>query len=153
MSFCKVEIRLGKIKDLKDYLRILLETYPNESREAQKYYFIKHVKDKEAFIAVVDNKVIGYITFSKKFWSSDTLFLHEFAVDRKYRSRGIGKHLLDKVKDVAKKNRIRRIFLDTAKINRRGIKFYLRNGFKKAGYVNNMYKEKIKCVLLSYRVG
>lgn len=147
-----VKIRLGEMKDLKDYLRILLDAFPDEDIESERDYFMKHTKEKEVFVAVVGNKVVGYITFDNKLWSRDTIFVDELAVDRGYRNKGIGKQLLDRVKDKAKKERVRRIFLDTEKTNRKAIKFYLKNGFKKSGYINDMHKERLRCVILSYKV-
>ncbi|MCX6819102.1 MAG: GNAT family N-acetyltransferase [Candidatus Aenigmarchaeota archaeon] len=148
----KIKIRYGKMSDLKAFARIATEAFPKHDILEECKYFKIHAKKKEVFVAEADKKAVGFVIFSMEFWGSDTLFIHSFAVDKDYRKKGTGTVLLDKVIEMAKKKSARRIFLDTWVGNKKAIKFYKKRGFEICGYANNLYREGLRCPILSLKV-
>jgi len=67
------------------------------------------------------------------------LGISEFGVDTKYRSKGIGGHLLKKAERIAKRNKKKRLVLGTGKNNWKAQKLYRKHGFKKI----NEYDRKL----------
>ncbi|MBN1923220.1 MAG: GNAT family N-acetyltransferase [Nanoarchaeota archaeon] len=91
-------------------------------------------KKQNVYVAVVDNRMVGFITFSKKllfdeFYGGKYVFLDDFAVDNNYRGKGVGKKLYKIVLDYAKKNKAN-IKVDTLVTNKKTIKLYKKLGFK-----------------------
>jgi ribosomal protein S18 acetylase RimI-like enzyme len=91
------------------------------------------LKKERYYVAIVGNKVVGFIAFGKKIledeWHGKYLYLHEIAVTKKFRGKGIGKKLFQNALDYAKKNKLN-IKADTFAKNKNTIKFNKKLGFK-----------------------
>lgn len=71
-----------------------------------------------------NKKIVGYIVLTKK---GEIAF---FAVDKKFQGRGIGKNLLKKCFDLAKKRNLKNFFLDVRQDNKKAVSLYKKFGFK-----------------------
>jgi GNAT superfamily N-acetyltransferase len=69
-----------------------------------------------------------------KFYCGKYLEIDNFILDKKYRSKGIGKLLTDYIDKLAKKEKCKVIMLDAYTTNHASHKFYLREGFIIKGY-------------------
>lgn len=63
--------------------------------------------------------------------TSQTLYVHRFAVNVKYLHQGIGSIFLKKAKEVAKQNGAKYLRLFAITLNKNAINFYMENGFQK----------------------
>jgi GNAT superfamily N-acetyltransferase len=140
-------IRKGNINDLGDILLLsdglTLTDLPYDKKvdinwahtnEGKKYYEdkIKGILG-ICFVAEVDNKIIGYITACEKEVPSYRLVkvaeLENIFVKAEYRSKGIGKKLMDKFINWAKELKADKVAVNVFALNDKAIGFYKREGF------------------------
>ncbi|MEK4300492.1 GNAT family N-acetyltransferase [Oceanobacillus sp. FSL W8-0428] len=80
--------------------------------------------------AVENNEIVGFIFGVRRvWWSGDEFFINEMCVNTNQQNKGIGKALMDYLKEIIGSNEVATISLLTD----RGIpaeEFYKRNGFK-----------------------
>jgi N-acetylglutamate synthase-like GNAT family acetyltransferase len=131
-----MEIREASIREIKAIARLMLDEFskhPFKERatidsviKSLNFYF----KIGKAFVAVIDNKIIGVIIFkTEQWWNGRVLLIEDLAVKDEFKNQGIGKQLLAKIENYAKRNKIKTITFST---NRKSssIKFYKKQGYK-----------------------
>ena len=89
----------------------------------------------DGFIAIMDNKIIGLITYMIEEKECEICSLNSFI-----ENKGIGSNLIKKVIEFAKANNCSRVKLITTNDNIRGLEFYQRRGF----VFSNIYKNAIE---------
>lgn len=114
--------------------------YPN--KEA----FQKDLERRELFVLTSNALLIGCITISSEkdieYNDVDWLtkddhhyYIHRLAIDPKFQKRGYAKKLMDFAEDLAKKNNVTSIRLDTFSKNHRNLKFYEARGYTRLGTI------------------
>lgn len=100
----------------------------------QKENLLKHLFQNEptlyCLIIEYENKLIGYATYMKQFstWNAEFyLYMDCLFIDKNYRSIGLGKKLLKKIKEEAKKLECTLLQWQTPIDNKRAITFYKKN--------------------------
>lgn len=95
----------------------------NEEVEKYKEYIYKIKNFSYFFIALDNNKLIGFSIAKKRFYkkSIDTLF-----IDDQYQGNGLGSKLMDKM---IKKLNSPKIYVDVISYNKKAINFYRKYGF------------------------
>tara|TARA_B100001741_G_scaffold285567_1_gene261839 strand:- start:90 stop:551 length:462 start_codon:yes stop_codon:yes gene_type:complete len=77
-------------------------------------------------VAEKDTQIIGmalyYIHYST--WDGKCLFLEDFIVQKKFRRKGVGKLLFNKIIDIAKKKKFNRVMWQVLNWNKTAINFY-----------------------------
>lgn len=85
--------------------------------------------------AFIDGKIVGSIMVVEedypKFW------LYYFVVDKKHQRKGVGKALLREAESRLSKGTM--IFVDTSKLEKIGLRFYRKSGFKLMGKVKKWF--------------
>lgn len=90
------------------------------------------------FVAVKDNKIVGYIGFWQIFQEAQ---ITTIAVHPDFRRKGIGEVLLDYVIDLCEKNSIKEIVLEVRVSNTIAQNLYFKKGFKKVGIRKWYYRD------------
>jgi len=90
-------------------------------------------ENEKIYIYEKDNKVVGFIIFSKVFEVADLTYI---VVDPGYRRLGIGREL---IKKILKDSKISRIMLEVRESNIGAIRFYESNGFTILRTILNYY--------------
>ena len=100
-------------------------------------------KDFYSFISNQDNifiishpKPVGYL---KARVTRDDMEIISILIDKKFRNKGIGKSLLDKLLNIALKKQIQNIFLEVSVENHIAISLYKKFNFIKVGIRKNYY--------------
>ncbi|HEX9059034.1 MAG TPA: GNAT family N-acetyltransferase [Clostridia bacterium] len=101
-----------------------------------------------------DGKPAAIIEVDREFWNN-RMKITDLVVLPGYRRKGYGKALVDKAKEIAKKESFRALFLDTHTCNTKAIDFYLAQGFDFCGidtsfYSNTDVKRKEVWIELAY---
>lgn len=117
------------------------------------------------FVALLNNKVVGYASINTYDYEPDegddiwieieqnNIQIKQIAISKEFQGLKIGTHLLNKVKEYAKSNCIKNIYLYALGDNEKAHKFYKRNGFKLSGiWSANEYMgiKDFKSYLFSY---
>ncbi|RKP48174.1 GNAT family N-acetyltransferase [Trinickia fusca] len=92
----------------------------------------------ECFVAVCDGQVVGTLTLCARkpdspctyYRNSDVATIHQFGIDPRWQSRGIGKALLAFAERWAAMHGFARLALDTPHSAAHLVSFYLRRGFR-----------------------
>jgi len=100
---------------------------------------IKNHKSYETFVAVYENKVIGFIGIFRGIafnvdGNGEYLQVIALAVNSKFQNRGTGSKLLNAVDDYAKSNNIDTISLNSGFHREKAHTFYEKQGFVKKSY-------------------
>jgi ribosomal protein S18 acetylase RimI-like enzyme len=117
----KVIIRKAKLKDMKlcaEIFRIESAKSPYNkvmtSKKALKS-MEKDFKETEIYVAITEDKIIGFIMVRKDSGIKSQLWILELWLLKKYQNHGIGKKLMDEIEKIYKKKGIRcfRLVADT----------------------------------------
>jgi len=94
--------------------------------------------DKIVYFAYADVDLAGQITISKH-WNAYA-WIDDFAVDTRFRRRGVGRALMQKAVDWAREKNLPGIMLETQDVNIPACRFYENFGFKLRGFDTHLYK-------------
>ncbi|HKC04275.1 MAG TPA: GNAT family N-acetyltransferase [Patescibacteria group bacterium] len=107
------------------------------SEEGIKYFKdIASQKGGIGYIAYMEGKPAGFILLNEKHFSyrrSKYIEVESLGVDPEYRSKGVGRLLIEKAGEWAKKQNASRLFVSVYWLNKLGINFYKKNGFYEIG--------------------
>ena len=126
-------------KHLSEFVSIL-KNVPNEYWSDDNFLLDLEGKWEYSIGIQSDNILIAFIIASVK---TESIHIHKFMVHEDYRSKGIGKILLDYFVDMTCKN-FNSITLKVYKDNQRAIDFYKANAFKKINSEHENLLEMIR---------
>lgn len=141
-------IKRPKKEDSVKLTSLYCKIWPKEVSIRVKKYFIEKIENKEIFVAFEKNFPIGIISFTKGWWRGAD-YIDEIVVDEKHRGKGIAKKLVLFFEQDAKKRKARRIFSSTQPSNKISVKMQQKLGYKRCGYVNDMFEEGQKEIIFS----
>lgn len=80
----------------------------------------------KCIVAELKGKVIGFALYYMRYstWNGKTVYLEDFLVDEKYRSKGVGKMLFEEMINIAKKRKVRQMSWQVLDWNEGAIRFY-----------------------------
>lgn len=142
-----IVIRKAKIEDLKDIQTLNNKLFEYEYEgwdkdlklrwpfdEAGTNYFLDMINNKFVYIAIDNDKPIGYLAGNAKAEASyNTIKIAEIDnmfVESEYRGKDIGTMLINKFKDYCVENGITTFKVNASAPNSKAIEFYKKNGFK-----------------------
>lgn len=134
-SILKIK-ELSKEEMLKQ-LPLIHQLSPNIELADYERMLTDMIKHSYRMVGVFDgDKCIGVSGFwiCTKLYSDKYLEPDNVVIDKDYRSKGVGKLLLDWLTEEAKRNHCKTMMLDAYLENTAGHKFYLREGFIARGY-------------------
>lgn len=116
--------------------------------------FTQLIQNKEIYVSVIDNKIVGYITFcivekknlNPKFRYRKQLNVDAMCVDKNYRGNGIGTSLLNFVEQIAIDNECTDIYLTVNEENISAIKTYENFGMRVKNIAYSKRLQKIRDV-------
>ncbi|KAB2358540.1 streptothricin N-acetyltransferase SatA [Bacillus toyonensis] len=135
LSLSKVNRRIEyTIEDVPSYEKSYLQ---NDNEELAYNEYINK-PNQVIYIALLHNQIIGFIVL-KKNWNHYA-YIEDITVDKKYRTLGVGKRLVDQAKQWAKESNMPGIMLETQNNNVTACKFYEKCGFVIGGFDFLVYK-------------
>jgi ribosomal protein S18 acetylase RimI-like enzyme len=93
-------------------------------------------KDENAFVALDGKRMVGYVLLEVEkrkppvYKIKNAGYISLLMVDKRYRKRGIADRLMKMAKIWLKKKGVRFVYLETAILNKKAMRFYSRNGFE-----------------------
>lgn len=100
-----------------------------------------------------DKDIIGICELLRSFENKFTAFIHSFYIDTPYRSKGIGKKLLQEVIRIMKADKIKNIELTIDPGNTMAMDLYGSLGFENAGIRKNEYGRGIDRTVMRLELG
>jgi ribosomal protein S18 acetylase RimI-like enzyme len=100
--------------------------------------FEDHVEEPRVFVAVLENKQVGWIELGYESWNN-RMRVWELLVEKEFRKRGIGTLLMNHAVKIAREKGARMLVLETQTNNAGAIDFYLQFGFSLIGLDVNAY--------------
>ncbi|MBT3582245.1 GNAT family N-acetyltransferase [Candidatus Woesearchaeota archaeon] len=101
-------------------------------------------KDKEFFVVVEDNNIIGFTGLIHFNWNN-TLQISNIFILPNYRKKGIGLQLVNYLLDKAKKTKYRCLIAEAPSTSL-VVKLYKKAGFRKCGYNDRYYYNNTKII-------
>ena len=92
-------------------------------------FYEDYLEDASVFSLHNSEEIFGYLEVDRETWNN-RLRITEILILDKFRRTGHGTLLINKAKEIAKKEKFREIILETQSCNYKAIEFYIKNGFK-----------------------
>lgn len=135
LSLSKVNRRIEyTVEDVPSYEKSYLQ---NDNEELAYNEYINK-PNQVIYIALLHNQIIGLIVL-KKNWNHYA-YIEDIKVDKKYRSLGVGRRLIEQAKQWAKESNMPGIMLETQNNNVAACRFYEKCGFVIGGVDFLVYK-------------
>lgn len=99
-------------------------------------------KTSKVFVALLDGKIIGVVTFYWQTWNMIGR-IGVIGVLSEARGKGVGKKLVERCRDFAKKMGIRKIYVDTSVDNVAAQIFYIKCGFYPEHILKDYYADGV----------
>ena len=139
-----VEIRNATKQDIPILLGLLYELErPKPNNDEEKIIFEKKIQqyisdsDKQILVALVNLEIIGLVSLiflSRLNRTQHELYIPELIVRNEFRSRGIGKKLINSCIEIGKKKKCHRIRLESGNARKEAHTFYTNLGFKQSSF-------------------
>jgi len=139
-----LNIRRAKESDIADLVSLenkCFNTYYKEHR-FEKKQFIGYLQKKHTIflVAIINSSLVGYVAGTiRTLKNQSSACLDSIAVLHTSRGRGIGGRLMDRFIRKARRRACKKIMLDVASVNKNGIRFFSRLGFRKTRLLTAHY--------------
>jgi len=137
-----MRIRNGNPTDKREYLKTQKEAFPTIDTKRDSKFFDEKIKNKEIFVLEEKGECAGHICFGKHLLNppfAGSIFIEELAVKQKFRGKGFGTALMEKLIEFCKSKKIPAIHLGTGdETGNKAIKYYEKQGFKKVGWLEDI---------------
>ena len=150
-----IEIRKGTREDIVQALNLVkelaaYEKAPDEvevTHEEMIEWGFGEDKQFDFFVALENNEIVGLALYYYKYstWKGKCLFLEDIIVTESHRGKGIGKLLFDKVVQVSKDMKVRRMEWQVLNWNTPAIEFYKK-------YDATLDGEWVNCKLINHQL-
>ncbi len=125
-------IRDARTEDMSQILNLIKELAIYENEPEAVSISLNELKSDfingnfQCFVAVEENYVVGMALFYNRYstWKGKTIHLEDLIVTETHRQKGIGKALLDKLVELAKRENLRRVEWNVLDWNTPAIEFY-----------------------------
>ncbi|MAH88765.1 MAG: ribosomal-protein-alanine N-acetyltransferase [Pelagibacterales bacterium] len=111
----------------------------NNEKKWGKAEFTEFIQKKHNIFILSEPNPVGYL---KATITKDQMEIISFIIDKKFRKKGIGKALLNKVLVIAANKKVNSIFLEVSVENKIAINLYKKSNFLKVGERKNYYSRK-----------
>lgn len=135
-----MKVILTKKKHVLETKKILFDAYFDSKKEAEKYISEK-IKSKETFVAIIDGKVAGVISY-KRDYSHYANFLSNLVVSKNHQRKGVALALLKKFVEISRKEQPKKqkyALSSTDITNKASIKLHKKAGFKNLGIIKELH--------------
>ena len=88
-----------------------------------------------------DDKLVGFLAYEIKEMVTKYIWIDEFLITEAERGKGYGTLLMNKVKEIAEQEKLKRIALNVFAFNKNAIKLYKKLGYIEERFVFEMFLE------------
>ena len=133
-------IRVAKASDREEIDQITKEFSDHEYSHSPKY-FNEAISSQKLLVALIENKVVGYLTY-QLIWGN-TPFLELMRVTLSQQNKGIGSELLRKLEIILKKSGYKVLISSSEEVNEVGNAWHQKKRFEPIGQLKMIYGVEI----------
>lgn len=138
----ELKLRPAKTVDFKEVFKLLKQLWPDlelDYNKLKSVFQLGLISSSQRFIVgEIDDKIIGFcsLTVKNNLWQAGNLgHIDELIIDNEYRGKGYGKTMIDAISEIAKKEKCKRVELDTAFHRKDAHRFYESIGYENRAYL------------------
>lgn len=131
------KIRFARLDDLASCIRLSRTSWPewwDRNEKAGKEHIKNRIKGKTVLVAIGAREVAAFLAWGT-LWTK--IHIEDIFVKEEYRKHGLGTMLIKRAMKVAKKRGFKEVTSDCGVANKISLKFHLRDGFRKCGYIRH----------------
>jgi GNAT superfamily N-acetyltransferase len=98
--------------------------------------------NRKYLVVIIDEVIVGVCYIDISFIKLNTIRIGNMMIKKEYRNKGVASQLIDKIKEYAIENNVRKIWLWTQKELTSAIKFYEKKGFQLEGVQKEQFCKK-----------
>lgn len=150
--YMAIEFRQANKDDLYELGSLEVEIFSDPWGEATlANYLESSEKDKAIYVLFdgVNEKILAYVIIQTLYAEIEIM---RFAVVSNRRREGLGKRLMNTLKDVAKDHEVKKIILEVNSINYKAINLYESLGFIEVGRRKDYYKQGEDALLMDLNI-
>ena len=102
------------------------------------------------YVGIINKKIVAVLVTYRQ---GESLHVEHVEVDPEHRSKGIGTELMNHADQIAKKQGLKAVMLETLETNKRAQKLYKKLGYKLVGKFKNYYDEPMQLFRRKLRFG
>ena len=136
-------------ENLTDLIQLHKVINGEDSDENIKNYYENYCG--KVYVLNYKNKMIGFLALSNQLWNQVSI-IEQMSIDEKYQGKGYGKEFIRFIVLKAKERNDRFITVQTATWNSKGIKFYIREGFKQKTVFKDYFGDNVDMTWLEMRL-
>lgn len=114
------------------------DIFVDVSDEMLKEDLIKNFENLSTIVILDGDVIVGYLSYKIKEKHSKKLDVDQLVIDENHRGKGLGKKLMEEVKNIALKNDCDRIELNCWMFNKNALKMYEHIGFNRQRIIYEM---------------
>lgn len=146
-----MKIRKGCAKDIKGIILLWLSFFKDDTKKIAMRYLSDKVKENEIIISENKKELAGFLTFKKNyFFESD--YIEALIIAPHHRHKGIGSAIIKECEKQSAKRKRRRLFVSSEHWNKEAMKFHIKMGFKKCGYLDDVWGEGKRDIFFSKKL-
>ena len=120
--------RYSEFNDILELIKVI-DDVEIETKEKSRNILLERIKQNQLISAILENKIIGFIGWSKNYNNNNQdWFIEQITIHKDYRRQGVGLNLLNYFLNVCKLEGINVVYATVQKHNEKSL-----NMFKKAG--------------------
>ena len=138
----ELELRNCRINDFSSVYGLLEQLWINSKLDFDKLHaiYIRAIKsdNQKLIVGIIESEIVGFcsLTIKNNLWQAGNLgHVDELVVDNRFQGNGIGKKLITRITEIAKKNQCKRIELDSAFHRKEAHKFYESIGYENRAFL------------------
>ena len=134
-----------KIEHIDQVHKIEVESFSSAWSRNQLISYCVNSSESKSFIYLKQKNIIGYLMSQENL---EDIHIHNIAVKKDCRRKGIGSRMLLHLIDASRMNNIRKLCLEVKNINISAIKLYQSHGFIASGEKKNYYEDGSNAILM-----
>jgi ribosomal protein S18 acetylase RimI-like enzyme len=142
------KLETGDLDGLTQLIKVYEEVFEMEDFALPATQYLQSLLEKETvifYVAMIDKKVVGGLTahvLPSTYFPSSEVYIYDLAVESEFQRKGIGRQLINSLKEYCASLRLKEIFVQADLEDRHAIDFYQATGGIAESVVHFSYELK-----------
>ena len=142
------KLETGELNRLAELIKLYEEVFEMEDFTLPAAQYLQSLLEKETvifYVAIIDNRVVGGLTahvLPSTYFPSSEVYIYDFAVETAFQRKGIGRQLINSLKEYCANLRLKEVFVQADLEDRHALDFYQATGGIAESVVHFSYELK-----------